>query len=62
MHQELLAALVGAAISALLMVLSHRTHKRQSDIREIFHRLNALEREQATLIATKRDPNGWRNR
>ena len=62
MPQELLAALVGAAISAILMVLSNQTNKRQSDIREIFHRLNALEREQATLIATKRDPNGWRNR
>tara|TARA_Y100001970_G_C13443414_1_gene466870 strand:- start:25 stop:213 length:189 start_codon:yes stop_codon:yes gene_type:complete len=62
MPQELLAALVGATMSALLMVLSNRTNKRQSDIREIFHRLNALEREQATLIATKRNPNGWRNR
>jgi len=62
MPQELLAALVGAAISAILMVLSNQTNKRQSDIREIFHRLNALEREQATLIATKRDPNGWRKR
>ena len=62
MPQELLAALVGAAISAILMVLSNQTNKRQSDIREIFHRLNALEREQATLIATKRDPHGWRKR
>ncbi len=62
MPQELLAALIGAAISAVLMVLSNQTNKRQSDIREIFHRLNALEREQATLIATKRNQNGWRNR
>ena len=61
MPQELLAALVGAAISAILMVLRNQTNKRQSDIREIFHRLNALEREQATLSA-RRDPNGWRKR
>ena len=59
---EIYAALIGAMVSALLMVLANRSSKRQSDIREIFHRLNALEREQATLIATKRDPNGWRNR
>jgi hypothetical protein len=62
MPQELLAALIGAAISGALMVLANRSSRRQGDIREIFHRLNALEREQATLIATKRNPNGWRNR
>ena len=62
MPQELLAALVGATMSALLMVLSNRTNKRQSDIREIFHRLNAIEKDIARLEVTKRDPNGWRKR
>ena len=62
MPQELLAALVGATMSALLMVLSNRTNKRQSDIREIFHRLNAIEKDVARLEVTKRDPHGWRNR
>jgi hypothetical protein len=62
MPQELLAALVGAAISGALMVLANQTNKRQRDIREIFHRLNAIDKEIATLAATKRDPNGWRNR
>ena len=61
MPQELLAALIGAAISGALMVLANQTNKRQRDIREIFHRLNAVEREQATLSA-RRDPNGWRKR
>ena len=61
MPQELLAALVGAIISAILMVVSNRSSRRQGDIREIFHRLNAIEKDIATLTA-KRNPNGWRNR
>jgi hypothetical protein len=43
------------------MVLANQTNKRQRDIREIFHRLNAIDKEIATLSAT-RDPNGWRKR
>ena len=61
MPQELLAALVGAAISGALMVLANQTNKRQGDIREIFHRLNSIEKDIATMSA-RRDPNGWRNR
>ena len=61
MPQELLAALIGAAISGALMVLANQTSKRQGDIREIFHRLNAIDKEIATLTA-RRDPNGWRKR
>jgi len=61
MPQELLAALVGAAVSGALMVLANQTNKRQRDIREIFHRLNAIDKEIATLTA-RRDPNGWRKR
>ena len=61
MPQELLAALVGAAISGALMVLANQTNKRQRDIREIFHRLNSIDKEIATLTA-RRDPNGWRKR
>ena len=60
MPQELLAALVGATMSALLMVLSNRTNKRQSDIREIFHRLNAIEKEQARQEPDRQ--RNWRNR
>tara|TARA_B100001094_G_C17802228_1_gene609649 strand:- start:453 stop:638 length:186 start_codon:yes stop_codon:yes gene_type:complete len=61
MPQELLAALIGAAISGALMVLANQTNKRQRDIREIFHRLNAIDKDIATLMA-KRDPDAWRNR
>ena len=61
MPQELIAALIGAAISGALMVLANQTNKRQRDIREIFHRLNAIDKAIATLSAT-RNPNGWRKR
>ena len=61
MPQELLAALVGAAISGALMVLANQRSKRQGDISEIFHRLNSIEKDIATMSA-RRDPNGWRNR
>jgi len=61
MPQELLAALIGAVISGALMVLANQTNKRQRDIREIFHRLNAIDKEIATLTAT-RNSNGWRKR
>ena len=62
MPQELLAALIGAAISGALMDNSNRSSRRQGDIREIFHRLNAIEKDVARLEVTKRDPHGWRNR
>ena len=48
---EIHAALVGAMLSALLMVLGNRSNKRQGDIREIFHRLNAIDKELARLDA-----------
>ena len=57
---EIYAALIGAMVSALLMVLSNRSSKRQSDIREIFHRLNAIEREQERLEPPRNK--NWRNR
>ena len=62
MPQELLAALVGAAISGLLMVLANRSSRRQGDIRELFHRMNSVEQSIARLEVTKRDPQGWRKR
>jgi hypothetical protein len=55
---EIYAALVGASVSALLMVLANRSSRRQGDIREIFSRLNSLEREVTRLEANK--PRNWR--
>ena len=57
---EIYAALIGAMVSALLMVLANRSSKRQSDIREIFHRLNAIEKEQARLEPPRNK--NWRHR
>ena len=62
MPQELLAALIGAAISGALMVLANRSNPNQGNFREIFHRLNAVEKDVARLEVSKRDPNGWRKR
>tara|TARA_R100000781_G_scaffold9877_1_gene9631 strand:- start:2098 stop:2283 length:186 start_codon:yes stop_codon:yes gene_type:complete len=59
---EVWAALVGAAISAFLMVLANRSHRRQGDIREIFHRLNAIEKDLARLEGNKANNSRWRNR
>jgi len=42
------------------MVLANRSSKRQSDIREIFHRLNAIEKEQARQEPERQ--RNWRNR
>ena len=57
---EIYAALIGAMVSALLMVLANRSSKRQSDIREIFHRLNTIEKEQARQEPDRQ--RNWRNR
>ena len=62
MPQELLASLIGAAISGLLMVISTYTNKRHRDLIELFHRMNAVEQNLARLEGTKRDSNGWRKR
>jgi len=62
MPQELLAALVGAAVSGALMVISNRSNRSQGNFREIFHRLSAIEKDVARLEGTRRDPNGWRKR
>ena len=62
MPQELLAALIGAAISGALMGIANRSNRNQGNFREIFHRLNAVEKDVARLEVTKRDPQGWRNR
>ena len=55
---EIYAALLGAMVSALLMVLGNRSNKRQGDIREIFHRINAIDKELARLDANR--PRNWR--
>ena len=55
---EIAAALIGAMVSALLMVLGNRSNKRQGDIREISHRLNAIDKELVRLDSVR--PRNWR--
>ena len=59
---EVWAALVGAAISAFLMVLANRSNRNQGNFREIFHRLNAIEKDLARLEGNKISNSRWRNR
>ena len=40
-------AIVGAVASALLMLLANVSNRRERDIRELFHRINQLEKEVA---------------
>ena len=42
--QEVYGALIGAAATAFLMVLSNVSNRRERDIRELFNRLNQLEK------------------
>ena len=41
---EVYGALIGAAATAFLMVLSNVSNRRERDIRELFNRLNQLEK------------------
>ena len=52
------AAIIGAAASAFLKLLANVSNRRERDIRELFLRVNALEKEGAKLQpAPRRD---WR--
>ena len=55
---EIIAATIGAAVSILLVAINNITARRDRDIREIFNRLNRLEKDVAAN-APRRD---WRNR
>ena len=59
---EIYAALIGAFVSALLMILANRSNRNQGNFREIFHRLNAIEKDIARLEGNKRTNTSWRNR
>ena len=51
---EIYAALIGAAATAFLMVLSNVSNRRERDIRELFNRLNQLERAVSKLEGQNR--------
>ena len=56
--EEHVGAIIGAAFSALLFTLANISNRRERDIRELFHRVNALEKELARLSSSK--PRNWR--
>lgn len=62
MPSEVSAALIGAAISAFLMVLANISNRRERDIRELFNRINVLEQSLARIEGARRDNNAWRKR
>tara|TARA_Y100000593_G_scaffold14105_1_gene26542 strand:+ start:316 stop:498 length:183 start_codon:yes stop_codon:yes gene_type:complete len=49
---EITAAIIGAALSALVMMLANISNRRERDIREVFRRLNQLEKDVARLIVS----------
>ena len=55
---EIIAAIVGAVFSMLLMTISNISSRRERDIREIFARLNKLEQSMASIT---NPPTGFRN-
>ncbi len=51
---DVTAAIIGAVSSALLFTLANISNRRERDIRELFHRINALEKEMARLEKPRR--------
>ena len=51
---EITAAIIGAIASALLMLLANVSNRRERDIREIFRRINQLEKDVAKLQTPRR--------
>ena len=49
---EITAAIIGAIASAFLMALANISNRRERDIRELFHRINSLEKE----VANQQNP------
>ena len=57
--EEITAAIIGASVSVLIMILSNVSNRRDRDTRELFKRLNALEQTVAGHHPPQRD---WRKR
>ena len=53
---ELWAALIGVAATTVVMAVGNNSSRKERDIRELFHRMNALEQQVAQL-----KPRNWRS-
>ena len=52
---EIWAALIGVAATTVVVAVSNNSSRKERDIRELFHRVNALEQKVAEL-----KPRNWR--
>tara|TARA_R100001082_G_scaffold59887_1_gene33277 strand:+ start:594 stop:782 length:189 start_codon:yes stop_codon:yes gene_type:complete len=57
---EIIAAIVGALFSMLMMTFSTISNRRQREIVEIFARLNKLEKQVAVLLESQPKKRDWR--
>ena len=53
---EIWAALIGVAATTVVVAISNNSSRKERDIRELFHRVNALEKE---VVAINK-PRNWR--
>jgi len=53
---EIWAALIGVAATTVVVAVSNNSSRKERDIRELFHRINALEKQVATM-----KPRNWRS-
>ena len=53
---EVWSALIGVAATTVVVAISNNSSRKERDIRELFHRVNALEKQVATL-----KPRTWRS-
>ena len=51
---DVTAAIIGAVSSALLFTLANISNRRERDIRELYHRINSLEKEMARIEKPRR--------
>jgi hypothetical protein len=58
---EIIAAIVGAIFSMLMMTFSTISNRRQRETIEIFARLNKLEKQVAVLLEKQPRRRDWRN-
>jgi hypothetical protein len=58
---EIIAAIVGAVFSMLMMTFSTISNRRQRTTVEIFSRLNKLEKQVAVLLEKQPRRRDWRN-
>jgi hypothetical protein len=52
--ESIWAAIIGAVASAFVMAIANISNRRERDIRELFHRLNQLEKDMAQVKTKKR--------